>query len=129
LSDRRQQSVTDGDTRYITQDAQTPDMPSSQVEGDDDYDVIDDPAVSGYERLDKTTQKATRPSPTNPYYTGLGQEQTTDTPSSREYVGMKKLDADNNYHKAVSQHYLSLPSLSSFPIVAIKLHMVGYLNC
>jgi len=94
-------------------------MPSWRV-GNDDYDVIDDPAVSGYERLDKTPQKATRPSPTNPSYIGLGQRQTTDTPSSREYVGMKKLDADNTHRNAVSQHSLSSPSLSSFPIVAIS---------
>ena len=105
------QSVTEADTRYISQDAQIPGMTSSRVEGDDDYDVIDDLADSGYERLDKTT---------NPSYTGPGQRQTAVTPSSREYVGMKKLDADNNHHNAVSQHSLSSPSLSSFPIVAIS---------
>ena len=118
LSERMSQSVTEADTGYISQDAQSPGMPSSQVEGDDDYDVIDDLAVGRYERLDKTPQ--TRPSPTKRYDTGLGQRQTTDTPSSREYVGMKKLDADNSHHNAVSQHSLSSPSLSSFPIVAIS---------
>ena len=75
----------------------------TQQAGYAEYEDINEPAVSGYERLEQPAGPAAHQPQRATSYDRLAAGQTADTDNSAEHVEMIEIDADNSRQNPVSQ--------------------------